>query len=125
MGGWLTVTWVSENAPARCAVCVLVTTPTPRVPTVAVGETEMFATRLVADCTVVELTVIPAPNVARVAPATKAVFGEPVTAHIEVVRAEGSRRRLGQGDRDHLERLPPAHFPGLLVEDAERRRPYR
>jgi hypothetical protein len=74
----------------RCAVCVLVTTPTARAPTVAVAETEIFATRLVADCTVVELTVIPAPKVARVEPATKAVFGEPVTRTLRLVAPRGA-----------------------------------
>ena len=52
-------------------------TATARVPTVAVDETETFATRLVADTTVVALTVTPAPKVARVPPATKAVLAEP------------------------------------------------
>src|SRR4029077_6857404 len=52
-------------------------TPTPRVPTAAVGETETLATRLWADSTVVELTVISVPNVARVLPATKDVAGQP------------------------------------------------
>jgi hypothetical protein len=53
-------------------------TPTVRIPTAAVGDTLMFATKLVGDSTIVVLTVIPAPKVARVLPATKAVFGEPV-----------------------------------------------
>ncbi len=78
VGGRLAVAATTPNAFARSAVCVLLMTATARGPTAAVGATETFATKLVADSTVVEFTVTPAPKVARVLPATNAVFGDPV-----------------------------------------------
>ena len=96
-GGWLAVSGDDgRTRRARCAVCVLADDRHGARPDAAVRETEMFATKLVGDSTVVALTVMPAPNVARVLPATNADVRRARDPHVQVVRADGRRRHLGQ-----------------------------